>query len=261
MMVTVKLADVNNTTGHSAAIVLGHLDAATFQFKPWGKREFCLNKEQVPISQKHPLSTDRRVHWLIPPHTSLKDKITVFKSGIEVNSPLAARYPDFDGTVEYLKGSKSFASYTSGRESFYTAPKTHPLVEWLYANASFYPGRLELPVLQNAHTDNPMYQMRASDFLFAANEFTEEFNLSVPVVNLEKMVVRVYWIPSVDKAITKQKELNKMLATVEHKTDLLAVTKIKEVYEDEGSLSFRMNTEHIFRDHDRAEVVLDRPMP
>jgi hypothetical protein len=194
------------------------------------------------------LEKDPRVHWVIPPKSNSSKEFCIYKSGFEVNNPLIARYPEFDGTVAWLLSPKSGTETTYSDRTVYTAPAHHPLVEWLFKNAAFYPGSLSLPMYKPSDSSQvPMYQISENDFLAAAHEYCNEFNLSVPVVDLNNMRVCVQWLDPADKSTMMLDSMERAIKELEYK-DSRTVMKIKDYYDCSGGLSFRMSTEHIFRD-------------
>lgn len=250
MMVTVCLSDIVNNTDMYAAVTLCHETGSDNLMKKksynvWGNREYTLDKSKLPQGTD---LDNQYVHWVIPPRSNSSKEVCIYKSGFEVNNPLAARYPEFDGTVEWLQSPKSKTAITRGEKVVYTSPADHPLVEWLFRNRAFYPSALSLPVYKPGNDLVPMYQISEHDFLAAAHEYCNEFNLSVPVVDLNKMKVCIQWIPATDQTNINLRDLERAIKDLEYKADAKLQKKIKDYYEAPGGLSFQMYTEHIFRD-------------
>lgn len=254
LMVNVKIYDIVNTTKYPVAIVLGQREkdvkTGGNYFKPWGKRNFAIDQTHVPSGTNITLS-DSRVHWVIPPnYTKCNDHLTIYKSGYEVNLPIGARYPAVDGTKEKLFSSSEITS-NNGIAVKHTVVASHPIVEWLFANQAYYPNKLNLPVLASVNGEVRKYDIPAKTYDLACDLFLRDFNLAVPIVNLSQMEICAFLLcnekESYSQELNIQSDLEKMIKNLQFGKDTVIGQKLKETNVN-GSVYFRMSTDHIFRD-------------
>lgn len=241
LLVAVDIRNVYSESNNAIAMVLGEMDSDTgTSFIPYDKRCVYVSNNHAPDS----MNTDKLcnlVHFVVPPKFKSDEFFNLYKSGFELNNAIGAKFPDFEGDYKKL-----IITGYSDLKGAYEVTAKNPVVEWIFANYLHYDMALPKCVYDEGLQAN-IYTVAANDYKFAAQEVCFEFKQAVPLVNLEKMVVKCYILKGEGKYCTslsyKQDCENAYILK-----DLMSTIKtLDDKKRQSTGLVFELKTEHIFR--------------
>lgn len=241
LLVSVDIRNVSSDCNNALALVLGEMetDSSNPVFIPYEKRGVYISSAHAPDS----MNVDKLsnlVHFVVPPKFKSDEFFTLYKSGFELNNTIGAKFPDFDGDYKRL-----ISSHFSHLQKGYEVTAKNPVVEWIFANYLHYD--LTLPRYKYDDVlETNIYTINEADYLFAAKEVCQEFKHAVPLVNLEKMVVKCYILKGEGKyctALSYKQDCDHAYIL----KDLTNNKFIDDKKRQSTGLVFELKTEHIFR--------------
>lgn len=240
--------------GSQATLSIGH-------FTPYNRAEVVVPFSYFSNASAQPSTDVVEFHAVIPAFYNGSEAIDVYMSGREVNDSFGARYPEVTAERKTIvKG----CQWVMGKIA---VPPRSCILEYIYENAAAYgwplPEKKPSPISET----EDVYITERKIFETAVRKLAERVQYAIPVRNLANLALE--FTPLTLAPAAKVEILNERLKRMDFSTKMKAhtlsgkdITKFTgegvetelKVVQDTYSITFELNTDHVFREGTSLEL-------